>query len=369
MKRIISLLIFASILFSLTACSHGSLRRNISTYEQPNELALITDHGNINDLSFNNAAWDGLVKYARENNINHNYYKPANTSDEAYLSSIALAVKGGAKVIVTPGILFQSAVYEAQTMYPDVSFILIDASPVSKDNGDNNIAPNTVAVSYAEEQAGFLAGYAAVKNGATELGFMGGMELPPVISFGYGFIQGADYAAQELKLASGVVEINYHYTGAFDATPAAQSMAENWYLSGTEVIFGCGGAVGNSVMSAAEALDKSVIGVDVDQSSQSETVITSATKGIQSSVYRCIADYYSGNFPGGQRIKLAADNDGIGLVMNSSKLENFSQQDYDLIYGKLADGTISLHKDMDENCNPLSIEDLGLNQVSVFLIT
>ncbi|MDR0898506.1 MAG: BMP family ABC transporter substrate-binding protein, partial [Oscillospiraceae bacterium] len=164
------------------------------------DLALVTDLGTIDDKSFNQGAWEGLVKYAEENGISHKYYQPIEQSDDAYLDSIALAVGGGAKLIVTPGYLFETPIYMAQDMYPDVKFVLVDGNPHSADYAEYRTEANTVGILYAEEQSGFLAGYAAVKEGYTKLGFMGGMAVPAVIRFGYGFVQGAEYAAKEMGI-------------------------------------------------------------------------------------------------------------------------------------------------------------------------
>ncbi|MEG0981782.1 MAG: BMP family ABC transporter substrate-binding protein, partial [Erysipelotrichaceae bacterium] len=167
------------------------------------------------------------------------------------------------KVVITPGFLFEEPIYIAQDKYPDVNFILIDGNPHDAKGKDYKTGKNAVGIVFAEEQSGYLAGYAAVKEGYTKLGFMGGMAVPAVTRFGYGFVQGADAAAKELEIDN--VNVKYHYTGGFDATPEVQTLASSWYTDGTEVIFACGGAVGNSVMSAAEAIDsKKVIGVDVD---------------------------------------------------------------------------------------------------------
>jgi basic membrane protein A len=314
------------------------------------ELALITDIGDIDDKSFNQGSWQGLERYAREHGITHRYYQPIEKSNDAYLHSIDLAVQGGAKLIVTPGFLFEVPIFLAQERYPNVHFVLIDGVPNDGNWGDGpefRTDPNTVGILYAEEQAGFLAGYAAVKDGNTRLGFMGGMAVPAVVRFGYGFVQGADFAAQEMGLAAGSVTINYHYTGGFEATPQVQAMSASWYNDGVEVIFACGGAVGNSVMAAAEAANAKVIGVDIDQSEESPTVITSAMKGLQASVYSAVSDFYAGNFPGGQTKVFDAANEGVGLPMATSKFGTFSQADYDAIFGRLASGAITLQNDAD----------------------
>jgi len=174
---------------------------------------------------------------------------------------------------------------------------------------------------------------------------MGGMAVPAVVRYGYGFVQGADAAAAELGING--IDIKYHYTGNFDATPETQTLAASWYAEGTEVIFACGGAVGNSVMSAAEAASAKVIGVDVDQSSESPTVITSAMKGLGAAVQSALGEYYNGTFPGGESLIYAADMDGVKLPMESSKFNTFSQADYDAVFAKLVAGEIKLQKDTD----------------------
>lgn len=307
------------------------------------ELSLVTDVGTIDDKSFNQGSWEGLERYGKDHNLMTKYYKPSEKSDEACLNAIGLAVKGGAKVVITPGFLFEVPVYEAQTRYPDVNFIILDAAPKSGD--DVKIGDNVLAIYYAEEQAGYLAGYAAVTEGYTQLGFMGGIAVPAVIRYGYGYIQGADDAARDLGLPAGSVTVKYTYVGNFDASPENNAKAAAWYNEGTECIFACGGGVGNSVMKAAETAGKVVIGVDVDQSAESETVITSAMKNLGGSVYDALESYYAGNFAGGQTLNLDAGSDGIMLPMETSKFNIFDQKMYDTIYSKLKDGTIEVVTD------------------------
>ena len=185
-------------------------------------------------------------------------------------------------------------------MHPNVSFVLLDGTPQDGTYIDFRIEKNVYSVLYAEEQAGFLAGYAIVKEGYTNLGVMGGIEVPPVIRFGYGFVQGANYAAKELKMPTGSIKINYTYVGSFNATPENQTLATSWYQNGVQVIFAPAGGAGNSVMSAAENNNGLVIGVDIDQSFESHTVITSAIKMIKNSVYNAVDSFYNGTFVGGK---------------------------------------------------------------------
>ena len=328
------------------------------------ELALITDVGTIDDRSFNQGAWEGLKKYAEEKKIAHKYYQPAEKSTDAYINAIDLAVAGKAQVIVTPGFLFEPAVYKAQDTHPDVKFILLDGAPQDGTYTDFRIESNVYSVFYAEEQAGFLAGYAIVKEGYTNLGVMAGMAVPAVIRFGYGFVQGAEYAAQELGLPSGSIKMNYTYVGNFNPTPENQTLATSWYQSGVQVIFAPAGGAGNSAMAAAEQNNGLVIGVDVDQSAESPTVITSAVKMLGGSVYDAIDAYYNNNFPGGQSVVLDAKVNGIGLPMETSRFKNFTKNEYDAIYQKLVAGNIKLLKDTDAD----SVNKLPLNIVKVNFI-
>lgn len=357
-KKLLSVLLVATMTFGVVGCGASKPSTNTdnseaavdtteagdaATASDGYELALITDVGTIDDKSFNQGSWEGLEQYANENGITCKYYKPAEKSDEACTTSIDLAVKGGAKVIVTPGYLFEVPVYEAQEKYPDVTFIIIDAAPTKEK--DIKINDNVLSILYSEQQAGYLAGYAAVTEGMTQLGFMGGIAVPAVVRYGYGFIEGADAAADNMGLAAGSITIKYFYTGDFSATPENQTKASSWYTGGTECIFACGGAVGNSVMKAAESAGAKVIGVDVDQSSESDTVITSAMKNLGKSVYDAIASYYDGTFEGGKSVTLDAASEGIELPMASSKFDVFTQETYDDLYAKLADGTIVVDDD------------------------
>lgn len=379
-KRILAVLMAAAMTAGLTACGGGGGNTETSAQapaadggsdQSSNgssdggfELALVTDLGTIDDKSFNQGAWEGMTKYAEENGISYKYYQPQEGTTDSYLETIGLAVEGGAKLIVCPGFLFEEPVYLAQDQYTDVKFILLDGEPHSGDYSEYRTNENVMPILFQEDQAGFLAGYAAVKDGYTKLGFMGGMAVPAVIRFGYGFIEGAEAAATELGING--IEVMYTYTGAFAATPEAQSMAASWYQNGTEVVFGCGGAVGNSVMAAAQEKGAKVIGVDVDQSFESDTVITSAMKLLSNSVYDGVKAFYDGSFPGGKTSVFTVSNEGVGLPMDTSKFNTFTQADYDAIYKKLVDGAFELVQPSADNINPtvdLSVSATTINYV------
>ena len=364
MKKILSSVLALLMVLSLVACGQkaaapsGEANANpaASSKKETFELALVTDLGTIDDKSFNQGAWEGLTKYANEKGISHKYYQPQEAGTNAYLETIELAIEGGAKLVVCPGFLFEEPVYMAQTKYPDVHFILLDGEPHDaeyKYNTEKNVMP----ILYQEDEAGFLAGYAAAKDGNTKFGFLGGMAVPAVIRFGLGYVQGIDAAAKELGVNCEVV---YNYTGGFAATPEAQALAASWYNAGTEVVFGCGGAVGNSAMSAAEGKNQQagsfvakVIGVDVDQYSESDTVITSAMKQLSNSVYDGITMFYNGNFPGGETTTFNAKNDGVGAAMAHAKFNTFTQADYDKVYEALKAGEYKIFNSVEDQ-NPAS---------------
>ncbi|KLI59377.1 BMP family lipoprotein [Brachyspira hyodysenteriae] len=357
-KKIMLYVLFITSLFALS-CSK-SPNTNTSTFE----IAVLIDLGPIDDKSFNQGSWEGVKDYAENYGISYKYYRVPDKDIDSYLNTIDLAVKCGAKLIVTPGYMFEPAIYKAQDIYTNVNFILIDGEPQDGTYTDYKTSPNTVAILYSEEEAGFLAGYAIVKEGYTNLGFMGGVAHPAVVRFGYGFVQGADYAAVESKLPKDSVNIKYTYIGNYDPTPENQTLATSWYKSGVQVIFAAAGAAGNSVMSAAENNNGLVIGVDVDQSFESPTVITSAMKLIRESVYNAVASYYNGNFSGGKTTILGAQVKGIGLPMSTSKFKVFTESDYNIIYDSLVTKTIKVLKDTDiENVNNLHLNSAKVNYI------
>ncbi len=359
MKKLLAFLSVILVVFSLTACSSDAPAEET---EEPTgyEIALVTDIGTIDDKSFNQGAWEGVVAYAEENGLTYQYYKPAEATTVAYVAAITEAVDGGATVVVTPGYMFAPAIYEAQDMYPDVSFILLDADPHTEDYSDFRIESNVYAVYYAEEQSGYLAGYAAVKEGYTSLGFMGGMAVPAVVRFGYGFLQGADAAAVELGVN---VTVNYKYLNSFAQDTAWATEAKAWYAEGTEVIFAAAGGAGLSVMAGAEEVDAKVIGVDVDQSNLSATVLTSATKGLTSSVYDGLTDFYAGSFKGGEIVTLDVTVDGVGLPMDTSTFSTFTSADYDAVYASLVDGSVVVNAATDITADDLALVNTEVNVI------
>lgn len=331
MKKIISIVLSITLLLTILVGCKGS---NSGDNDKGNyEIAqIIIAGGTIDDKSFNQGAWEGVEKFAKENNLTYKYYQSTEDTVDGFTKAIDLAVKNGGKVVVAPGYVFEPAIFKAQDTYPDVKFVLLDGEPQDGTYTEYRTEKNVSPVFYSEEQAGFLAGYASVKEGYRKLGFLGGMAVPAVIKYGFGYIQGADYAAEELGLKKGDVDIKYMYVGNFDTSPENQTLAASWYQGGTEIIFSCGGPVGFSVMAAAEQFDTKVIGVDSDQSDDSNTVITSAVKNLSNSVYQILELYKDDKFPGGETTLLTAKEDGVGLPIENSKFKKFTKENYDEIY-------------------------------------
>ena len=313
------------------------------------EVAFVTDVGQLKDKSFNQGTYDGVKLYAAANDLSYKYYQPANgdqaTDDDRY-EAMKAAVDGGAQVVVCAGFLQEAALTQAAIDFPETQFIFVDGYPVN--DADGQPLANVAGIAFQEEQPGYFAGYAAVMDGYTKLGFCGGGggTNPACCRYGYGFVQGANAAAAEKDVQ---VEVNYswQYGASFSASPELQTMATGWYEAGTEVIFACGGSMFQSIASAASASDGAVIGVDVDQSTESDTVITSAMKGLSDAVQWALAKAYDGSFAeiGGVSTSLGVEQNAVGLPTGTWSLETFTVEEYEALYQKIADGTLVVDAD------------------------
>ncbi len=350
MKKIIALLMVLAMVFALVACSGGSkdadaIPDTMTSSDGKYEIAFVTDVGQLKDKSFNQGTWEGCKLYASANNKSYKYYQPANadkaTDDDRY-DAMKAAVDGGAKVIVCAGFIQGNALAKAAKEFTDVNFIFIDGWKVT--DGENGPALNNVAgIAYQEEQAGYLAGYAVVMEGYTKLGFCGGGggDNPACCRYGYGFVQGANAAAKE-KGINIDVKYSWQYGASFSASPELQTMASGWYASGTEIIFACGGSMFSSIASAAAENDAKVVGVDVDQSPESKTVVTSAMKGLSKSVEWALAKNFDGKWTeiGGKATSLGAANDAVGLPTETWSLKNWKVADYEKLFAAMKNGTL-----------------------------
>ena len=296
------------------------------------KIAFVTDVGQLKDKSFNQGTWNGVKAYAAANGLSYKYYQPANgdqaTDDDRY-DAMKAAVEGGAEIVVCAGFMQETALKKAATEFADAKFVFIDGYPLSDEAGNTltNIAP----ISFKEEQSGYFAGYAVVKDGFTRLGFTGGGggTNPACCRYGYGFAQGAEAAAAELGVE---VELKYswQYGASFQASPELQTMIKGWYENGTEIVFACGGSMFQSVAAAAAENDGFVVGVDVDQSGESDTVVTSAMKGLSNATEWAITKFYDGTWDeiGGIPTSLGVNEDAVGLPTESWLFETYSVEDY-----------------------------------------
>ena len=304
------------------------------------EIAVVTDVGQLMDKGFNQGTYEGAQAYAEAHNIAYKYYQPANGSDASDNDRIAAmkqAIDNGAKIIVAPGFLQSTAMEAVAKENPDVKFVFVDGWALGLDN--------VTAIVYKEQESGYLAGYAAVMEGFTKLGFTGGGggTNPAVNRFGYGFIQGAEAAAAE-KGVDVEMKYSFKYGETFSASTELQTQIAGWYADGTEVVFACGGSMFQSVKSAAgEYPDAKIIGVDVDQSGESEKVITSAVKGLSASVEKVLGQFYDGKWDAelaNVAQNLGAADDATGLPTDTWRLENFTVEQYNELLGKVKSGEI-----------------------------
>ncbi len=319
---------------------------NMTSADNKYQVAFVTDVGQLKDKSFNQGTYDGVKLYAAANGLSYKYYQPANgneaTDDDRY-DAMKAAVEGGAEVVVCAGYLQEAALKKAAIEFPDTPFVFIDGYPLSDDAG--NVLANVAGIAFKEEQAGYLAGYAAVKDGFTKLGFSGGGggTNPACCRFGYGYVQGANDAAKELGVT---VDMNYswQYGATFSASTELQTMISGWYANGTEIVFACGGSMFQSIAAAASANDGYVIGVDVDQSGESDYVVTSAMKGLSDAVQWAVGHVYDGTFDtiGGVATSLGVENSSVALPTADAswRFETFTVEEYEDLYQQMLDGTL-----------------------------
>ena len=315
------------------------------------QVAFVTDVGQLKDKSFNQGTFDGVKLYAAANGLSYKYYQPANSSeatDDDRYDAMKAAVDGGAEVVVCAGYLQEAALKRAAMEFPDVPFVFIDGYPLTDDDG--NVLANVAGISFQEEQAGYLAGFAAVKDGFTKLGFSGGGggTNDACCRFGYGYVQGANAAAEELGVT---VDMNYswEYGATFSASTELQTMISGWYANGTEIVFACGGSMFQSIAAAASANDGYVIGVDVDQSGESDYVVTSAMKGLSDAVQWAVGHVYDGTFSeiGGTGTSLGVKDNAVALptAEGSWRFETFTVEEYEDLYQQMLDGTLVVDND------------------------
>ena len=332
------------------------------------EIAVVTDVGQLRDGGFNQGTYEGAKEYAEANKKSFTYYAPANganASDADRIEARQLAIKNKAKIIVAPGFLQAAARRTVAKENPEVKFVFVDGwtltDSTDANGNDNGKALNNVtAISYKEQESGYRAGYAVVKDGYTKLGgtFGGAGSNPACNRYAYGFAQGANDAA---KARNKNVErkVSYRYGSSFNASAELKTQRTGWYTSGTEIIFSCGGSMVQSVVAASQEIGgdtKKIVGVDVDQHALSENVITSAQKGLAVSVKLALGEYYGNEWDsklGGKTQNLGAAEDATGLPTNDDawRFKTFTKTEYNTLFDSIKNGTVTPRSDVAGDCN------------------
>jgi basic membrane protein A len=368
----------AAVTSVLTACGGSSSTSSASSTAAAEStgsltaVALCCDTGTIDDESFNQACWTAVQSYMGDN---CQYYIPnSDASDSDRETLIRQAVNDGAQAVVCVGYLYGASLAWAAEQYPDINFIAVDVT--QGDIGTDAIPANCYCITFKEEQAGYLAGYAVTKDGFTKQGFLGGMAVPAVIRYGYGYVQGADAAAQELGVN---VEINYFYGGQFYGDANITSRMEGWYGNGTEIVFACGGGIYTSALEAAVKYEGYVVGVDVDQNYIGvngvadgtytyNPFITSAMKGLAASVSTALGDIDSGNWgeiAGTNGNFGLEDGDYVGLPTDADSwnFRTFTEDEYEAIKAKVASGEVVVDNSSDDAVKPSTSSFVTVNYI------
>lgn len=329
-------------LLLLTALSAVTFLAGCGSQDTTAEIAVVTDVGSLKDGGFNEGTWNGAKEYADANGKTVNYYQPnggGNATDADRVDAMNLAIENGAKVIVAPGYLQQAAMETVAKANPEVKFVFVD--------GWNFGLSNVTAISYKEEEAGYMAGYAAYMEGYRKLGgtFGGGGTNPACNRFAYGYVQGINAAALASNGDEATVKMSFKYGSSFGASSDLQQQMSGWYQGGTQVIFSCGGSMVNSVISAAAAYpDAKIIGVDTDQSGLSDKIITSAMKGLVPSVKKILGEYYAGEWDtklADKTSKLGAADDATGLPTGSSwRFQHYTEAQYNTLFNNIKNGQV-----------------------------
>ena len=371
MKKFLALLLALVMSLFLVACGGGS---DTTTDESTDteggdtaenasyQVAMITDYGDITDQSFNQTTYEACQEFCDAEGLQFEYYKPNGDSTAERVAMVDAAVADGYNVIVMPGYAFAETIKETAELYPDVTFIALDVAQGDLDpNGEGYTLPSNVYCAvYQEELCGYMAGYAAVKLGYTHLGVLGGMAVPAVQRFGYGFVQGADAAATEMGIADQVV-MEYAYGNQFYGDADITAYMDNWYQTlGVEVVFASGGGIYTSAAEAAAKVGGKLIGVDVDQSANINTYgegmcVTSAMKGLAETVKHMLSEVVAGNFAnyGGkiETLGLVSGDDPtanyVQLPMETTQWgDGFTQDDYKALVKAMYDGEVTVSNDI-----------------------
>ena len=377
MKKFLAMILALVMALSLVAC--GDKKDDTKTDDNQGDntettykVAMITDYGDITDQSFNQTTYEACKEFCEANGLQFNYFKPAGDSDAERVAMIESAIDEGYNVVVMPGYAFAGAIKETADIYPEVTFIALDVS--AGDLGDDYTLPsNLYCAVYQEELCGYMAGYAAVKLGYTKLGFLGGMAVPAVVRYGFGYVQGVDAAAKELGIT---VDLKYAYGNQFVGDADITAAMDTWYQGGTEIVFACGGGIYTSAAEAAAKVGGKIIGVDVDQAGIIDgdygegMTVTSAMKGLAPTVKHLLSEVVAGNFAnyGGKietlgLVSANPEENYVQIPTASTQFEDgkFTQADYEALVAAMFAGDVTVSNDITAMpaVTNVTVEDFG----------
>ena len=315
-------------------------------------IAIVPDAADVEDNSLNEAVYKAVTAWAEghdgfEAAVYLMTEKEIEAEEDATLPALKRACAAGADIVICTGFGHEGSVGKAAKEYPDVRFLWLDSAL------DDSSLTNVAAANFAVEQSGYAAGYAAVKEGYKKLGFIGGMPTDEVVLYGYGYVQGARDAAEELGVT---VTMQYGYCNAFWPNQTAYDMADGWYKAGTEIIFAAAGGANISVGQATDANHAKMIGVDVAPGENFPGILTSALKDVGTAA-RILLDKIAGgkwSDIGGRTTHLSAA-DGVDLLpVDGWAFTIFTKAGYQDLLDSLKSGA----RKADVNC-PDDIESLA----------
>ena len=355
-KKIITLVLSALMTTGLVACGNSS-NDSSNSGEGTLKVGMVTDSGTIDDKSFNQGTWEGIIEAEENLGIEKNYLKPSGETEADYLTEIQNLYDSGYKFIVGPGFKLETAIYKAQEKYEGAKFVLIDGEP-NDGNGNYLVADNTVAIQFAEQEGGFVAGVAAALELQTgEFGFIGGMESSAVKRFNYGFQQGVAYANENLGTSVSLKSENIVYSGSFTDLALGQQIAAQMYDRGVKVIFAAAGGTGMGAITEAKTRTVNgeeawVIGVDCDQyadgiyEGNKSVILTSAIKKVNEAAYQMIEAELNNEFPGGQSLIFNAKNNAVGIPEENPNLSEDTVAKVNEVLEAIKNGEIEVKSEL-----------------------
>ena len=311
----------------------GCSGNNESASDDKITVAMITDVAGVNDQSFNQSAWEGLQKAEKELGIEVKYLESKQDSD--YATNIETLVDEDVDLILGVGMKLADAIKEGSELYPDQNFVLVD---------EEIDASNVKNILFKAEESAYLAGLIAGKTTKTNnVGFIGGMELPVIDTFKYGYMAG-------VKAANPDAKVQAQYANSFTDQAKGKAIANQMYTNGADIVFTCGGDVGTGAIEAAKENGKYAIGVDRDQSDLApQNVLTSAIKRVDAGVFETVKSYVNGTFEGGTTTTYGLEENAVGVPDTTKNL--VSQDILDLVeetITKLKNKEITVPKNEEE---------------------